>query len=209
MHVLIVDDHPIVCRGLAQILLNRPAIASCDEAHSVATGLLRHSQHRPDAIVLDLSLGEESGLDLLRALRSRSEPTPVLVLSMFDEAIHAQRALHAGAQGYMMKATPPEQVADGVERVARGEQLWSARLRAHLDESRGAPAPLGINALTEREREVLRLLGDGHTTAEIASIQFRSVKTIDSHRESIKRKLGLRSATELVRYAALWREWAP
>jgi len=208
MHVLIVDDHPIVCRGLAQTLLNRPAIESCDEAHSVAAGLLRHSQRRPDAIVLDLSLGDESGLDLLRALRSASEPTPVLVLSMFDEAIHAERALQAGAQGYLMKATPPEQVADGVERVARGEQVLSERLRAHLDDSRRAPAPQGVDALTEREKEVLRLLGAGHTTAEIASIQFRSVKTIDSHRESIKRKLGLRSATELVRYATLWRERA-
>lgn len=209
MHILIVDDHPIVRHGLAQLLRSRPGIGSCSEAHSIASALAEHARRKPDAIVLDLSLGEESGLDLLRTLRGSEDATPVFVLSMFEESAHAQRAQRAGAQGFMMKATPPDEVAEAVERVARGEHVFNANASdssgtAGSDD--GSAAPPDVGALTEREIAVLRLLGEGLTSAQIAGLQFRSVKTIDAHRESIKRKLGLRSANELVRYAALWRE---
>lgn len=211
MHVLIVDDHPIVRHGLAQLLLGRPDIRSCGETCSVTGALEECERQPPHAIVLDLSLGEESGLDLLRTLRARGDATPALVLSMFDETVHAERVLRSGAQGFMMKASPPDRIAEAVVRVARGERVLSESMQARLavadaGAAASAPAPKGVGALTDREIEVLRLIGDGHTPAQIASLQFRSVKTIESHRESIKRKLGLRSATELVRYAALWRE---
>jgi len=211
MHVLIVDDHPIVRHGLAQLLRSRQGIESCAEAHSIASALDEHARQRPCVIVLDLSLGEESGLDFLRELRGAGDRTPVLVLSMLDEDVHAERALRAGAQGFMVKATPPDEVVEAIERVAKGERVLSRaieqRLSAAPDAVAAKTAPAkDVGALTEREMEILRLLGEGLTTAQIAEMQFRSAKTIDSHRESIKRKLGLRSAVELVRYAALWRE---
>ena len=106
MHILIVDDHPIVRHGLAQLLRSRPGIGSCSEAHSIESALAEHARRKPDAIVLDLSLGEESGLDLLRTLRGNEDTTPVFVLSMFEESAHAERVQRAGAQGFMMKATP-------------------------------------------------------------------------------------------------------
>lgn len=208
MHVLIVDDHPIVRRGLVQLMLDRPNVSSCGEACSVDGALAECGRQRPDVIVLDLSLQDESGLELVRRLRASGDTTPILVLSMYDETMHAERALRTGAQGFMMKASAAEVVADAVDRAARGERVLSPAMHARFD-APGAAAATAIDpvaALTSRELEVLRLIGEGHSTAGIADRQCRSVKTIESHRESIKRKLALRSATELVRYATLWRE---
>lgn len=200
LRVLVVDDHPIVRHGLMQMLAADPGIAGCLAAATVAEALAAIERAQPDAVVLDISLGEESGLDLLRRMRAHDLDTPVLVLSMFDESVYAERSLRLGARGYLMKEAAAEHVVDAVHRIARGETVLSLEMSARLDD---ADAP-GIAALSDREIDVLTLIGSGHSVADIARIKSRSIKTIEAQRESIKRKLGLRSAAELTRYAALW-----
>ncbi len=206
MRVLVVDDHPIMRLGLRQLLLAAPVIASCSEAGNVADALALVQRERPDAIVVDLSLGKESGLDLIARLRARDDTTPILVLSMFDEALYAQRVLRAGAQGYLMKEASTDHLIEAVQRIVRGDTVVSAAMNARFNDAAPAGAPSGLDALTPRELIVLRLIGQGQSPASIARVQSRSTKTIEAHRESIKRKLGLQTASELTRFAALWLE---
>ena len=204
MQVLIVDDHPIVRHGLAQLLLGSPAIKACIEAGTIAQAMHCIETYRIDAVVLDLSLGPESGLDLVISLRIHGNPIPVLVLSMHDETLHAERALRAGANGYLIKGSASEHVVDAVLQVAAGQTVLSPCMGERLAgaTSRTFP-PSCLEALTRTELAVLGLIGKGLSTGEIAAQRFRSVKTIEAQRETIKRKLGLRSAAELMRFAVI------
>jgi len=207
MKILVVDDHPIVRQGVRHLLLSQIDGASVEEAPDIATALRQARDTRPDVAVIDLSLGRESGLDLLQRLREADTPVPALVLSVFDEALHAERALRAGARGYLMKETAPDQLVASVLRVARGEIVVSpavqSRLLAGMVDAGRAAERTGEAALSAREVEVLRLVGTGLSTQQIAERMCRSAKTIEAHRCNIQRKLGLDCALQLVRYATL------
>jgi DNA-binding NarL/FixJ family response regulator len=208
VRVFIVDDHPIVRQGLRQLVEHEPDMMVCGEAESAVEGLRNIGKCRPDIAVVDLTLKDGNGLDLTRDIRTRYPQTRVLVLSMHDAAIYAERALRAGAMGYLMKEEATELVIGALRTILRGEvfltesiaQRMLQKVASGKAERGGSP----LDVLSDRELEVFRLVGQGISTREIASRLHRSVKTIDSHRENIKRKLSLNSAADLLQHAIQW-----
>ena len=212
IRVLLVDDHPIIRQGLAQLFSLDTQFACVRQAGTTAeVKACLGSGYVPDVMVLDLSLGKESGLDLLRSLRADGFESPVVVLSMYDESAYAERALQAGAQAYLMKQSAAESVVEAVHRVLRGEIVLSANMQTQMLSRMVGRRRVGDSkeSLSDREIQVLQLIGSGLSTSEIASSLRRSVKTIESHRAAIKSKLGLRSGLELIRYAANMRPDLP
>lgn len=210
--VLLVDDHPLIRQGLSQLFSLDPGFAPALQAGTIAEAKAQvHGANPPDVMVLDLALGKESGLDFLRNLRAEGFNLPVVVLSMYDESAYAERALQAGAQAYLMKQSAAEHVVQAVQRVMRGEIVLSPAMQTQMlsritGRKRGVDR---IETLSDREIQVLELMGKGMSTSEISQTLRRSVKTIESHRSSLKIKLGLRTGLELVRYAANWRPDLP
>jgi DNA-binding NarL/FixJ family response regulator len=206
--VLIVDDHPIVRHGLAQLINGEPGLEVCGAASSPAEALDCVRTNRPDLVIVDLSLGDESGLDLVKALQIRDPELPVLVLSMHDEAYYADRVLRAGAMGYVMKQEAAGQMLAAIHQVLSGRVYLSESMAASmLTRFVGRKVVRGgtpVDHLTDRELQVLELIGKGLATREIADRLHLSVKTVENHREHIKAKLKLRSGPELVRYAVRW-----
>ena len=206
--VFVVDDHPIVRQGLA-LLINREAdLVVCGEAEDAHTAVQSIANARPDILVVDISLNGPDGLDLLKEIRTRNVELPVLVLSMHDESIYAERALRAGAQGYIMKQEATEKVLVALRRILTKEIYVSERIANRMLQryigSPGAGSPSSIADLTDRELEVFRLIGEGHSTRQIAEELHISVKTVESYQAHIKEKLSLRSARELVQHAIQW-----
>jgi DNA-binding NarL/FixJ family response regulator len=208
MHILIVDDHPVVRQGIRHLLASELEGVTADEATNIAAALRLAAERRPDVAVVDLSLGHESGLDLIERLRAAGCDSPVLVLSVFDEALHAERAMRAGARGYVMKEAAPDLLVDAVRRAARGEIVLSApmlsRLMSSLMRGTNRESRTGEAALSLREMQILQMTGEGLPTTEIATRLSRSIKTVEAHRTNIQRKLKLDSSLQLVRYATLW-----
>ena len=206
--LLVVDDHPILRQGLVQFLSGMPDIAAVREASTGAEALQQFRSSRPDAVILDLTLGAESGLDVLRQIREIDDSVPVMILTMHDESLHAERALAAGARGYVMKHEATGNVIEAVRRLLAGELVFSRNLQdkvlLNFSNRTGSRHTTGVAALTTRETEVLGLIGSGHSTSQIAARLSRSVKTIEAHRASIRGKLGLNSTFELVRFAMSW-----
>jgi DNA-binding NarL/FixJ family response regulator len=206
--VLVVDDHPIVRQGLA-LLINREAdLAVTGEAEDAQTAVQAVASAMPDIMVVDISLNGPDGLDLLKDIRMKYPELPVLMLSMHDESIYAERALRAGAQGYIMKQEATERVLDALRRILSGEIYVSERianrmLQRYIRNPNGG-SPSSIADLTDRELEVFRLIGEGHSTRQIAAELHISVKTVESYQAHIKEKLSLRSARELVQHAIQW-----
>jgi DNA-binding NarL/FixJ family response regulator len=206
--VFIVDDHPIVRQGLA-LLINREAdLAVCGDAEEAATALLRIEAMQPDIILVDISLNGPDGLDLLKSVRGQNLRLPVLILSMLDETMYAERALRAGANGYIMKQEATEKVLVAIRRILGGDVYVSdrvAKLMMHHFVG-GGPAhdESPVAGLTDRELEVFRLIGDGRGTRQIAEELHISIKTVESYQAHIKEKLGLRNARELVQTAIQW-----
>ena len=206
--VFVVDDHPIVRQGLA-LLINREAdLVVCGEAEDAHTAVQAIATAKPDIMVVDISLNGPDGLDLLKDIRARYPELPVLVLSMHDESIYAERALRAGSQGYIMKQEATEKVLVALRRILSGEIYVSERIANRmLQRYIGGPSagkPSTIADLTDRELEVFRLIGEGHSTRQIAEELHISVKTVESYQAHIKEKLSLRSARELVQHAIQW-----
>ncbi len=204
--LLLVDDHEVVRIGLRQLFDAQPDLHTCGDASTLAEARSAVDLLRPDVIVLDLTLGEESGLDLLRWLETSDHPARVLVLSMFDEALYSDDALALGARGYLMKDVPPDDQLRAVRTVAGGGMFLSERLAQRAMRRVAAGRELGPSpgdALTGREQEVVDLLGQALTTREIAARMGTAVKTIDSHKRNICEKLGLDSAAALLRYAVV------
>ena len=206
--VMIVDDHPLVRRGIASVIDSEADLRVCCEADSIADALQRVRDGRPDLLIVDLSLGDGSGLDLVKRLRAQDPHLKILVCSMHDEQLFAQRALAAGANGYIGKEQATEHVVDAVRHVLDG-RTWLSRdmtERALSGVTRGqadfARDPVG--SLSDRELEVFELIGRGCGPSQIAEQIHLSVKTVETHREKIKRKLGLRSGVELTRRALQW-----
>lgn len=206
--VLLVDDHPIVRQGLALLIDREPDLAVCGEADGAHSAFHAITTLRPDMVVLDISLNGPDGLDILKEIRIRTASLPVLILSMHDESIYAERAMRAGANGYIMKQEATEKVLVAIRRILQGEVYLSDRLTSTMLQQymRGASSPKKspLVNLTDRELEVFRLIGDGHGTRQIAEELHLSVKTIESYQAHIKEKLALRNARELVQHAIEW-----
>jgi DNA-binding NarL/FixJ family response regulator len=209
MQVLVVDDHPIVRQGVSQLIEDQPDLTVCGEAASASAALEILRTSTPDAAVVDLSLSDSGGVGLVRDLRNWQPSLVVLVLSMHDEVLHAERCLRAGASGYIMKHQATENIIDAIRQIIRGEIYLSEPMKdrllhrvAGLSEDKQSESPL--TSLTDRELEVFQLLGRGLSTREIASSLFLSIKTIETHRDHIKTKLSLESGRELVRFATSW-----
>jgi len=206
--VLLVDDHPIVRQGLT-LLINREAdLTVCGEAEDAQAAMQSIVTAKPDILVVDISLHGPDGLDLLKNLRARYPDLPVLILSMHDESVYAERALRAGAQGYIMKQEASEKVLIALRRILSHEIYVSERIANRmLQRYIGNPIagrPSSIAELTDRELEVFRLIGEGHSTRQIAEELHISAKTVESYQAHIKEKLSLRSARELVQHAIQW-----
>ncbi len=206
--VLIVDDHPILRHGIAQMVAREDDMEVCGEAGSVPDALAFIAAHPVDLAIVDLSLDDRSGMELIRTVRQRYPQLRCLVLSMHDENLHAERALRAGARGYVMKQEATRKIIAALRRVrdghiylsdALGSQLLQ-RLAGTAAAAEGTPAQQ-LSALSDRELEVLRLIGKGMKTGDIARALSRSVHTVEAHRANIKRKLALKNAGELAQYA--------
>jgi DNA-binding NarL/FixJ family response regulator len=206
--IFIVDDHPILRQGLA-LLINREAdLTVCGDAEEASAALHRIEDLKPDLVVLDISLNGPDGLDLLKHIRARDTSLPVLILSMMDESLYAERGLRAGANGYIMKQQATEQVLVAIRRILGGEIYVSERMSnkmLHLFVG-GSPAEESspVADLTDRELEVFRLIGEGHGTRQIADALHLSIKTVESYQAHIKEKLLLRNGRELVQRAIQW-----
>jgi DNA-binding NarL/FixJ family response regulator len=206
--VLLVDDHPIVRQGLALLIDREPDLCVCGEAEGSHTAFHAITTLRPDIVVLDISLSGPDGLDVLKELRLTNSSLLVLILSMHDESIYAERAMRAGANGYIMKQEATEKVLVAIRRILQGDvylsdRLTSAMLQHYVRGSSTAKRSPLVN-LSDRELEVFRLIGEGHATRQIADQLHLSVKTIESYQAHIKEKLALRNARELVQHAIEW-----
>lgn len=203
--ILIVDDHPIVRRGLADLVNDEPDLEVCGQAAGAAEALECVRHERPDVIICDLTLNGTNGLELIKRLRSRDPEIKILVSSMHDESIYAERVLKAGGMGYINKQETIDKLIDAIHAVLAGKVFLSDKMVARLLRRRvgnqGTDSESIVEALTDRELEVFRLVGDGQTTKNIAKTLNLSVKTIESHRDNIKHKLGLANATELTHRA--------
>lgn len=206
--ILIVDDHPLVRAGIAALIEGEPGLEVCGGTgtfHEALT-LLRHTV--PDLAIVDISLAHGSGLELVKRL-SRSQPNiRVLVCSMHEESLFAQRAINAGAMGYINKQEATAHVIDAIRQVLAGKIYLSRRMAecmTYRQPDTGSAAGLcSVRDLTDRELEVFSLIGRGFSTSQIAEQLHISGKTVESHRENIKKKLDMRSSSELIRYAAQW-----
>lgn len=208
--ILIVDDHPLLRRGVAALIRTEPDLDVCGEAATSAAALEAIREHPPDLVLVDLTLEGSDGLSLIKEMKARHPTIPALVLSMYDEAVYAERALRAGARGYVSKLQLDDTLLAAIRRVLNGETYLSETARARFAEKFLGGATLEkdplLAELTDRELEVFRLIGTGQSTREIAQHLHLSVKTIESYREHIKQKLTLGSGAELVRRATLWVE---
>lgn len=206
--VLIVDDHPIVRHGMTQLIDNEAGLCVCGSAATPAEALKAVEQQKPDLAVIDLSLGDDSGLELIKQLKALRPELKVLVISMHDEVYYADRVLRAGALGYLMKQEPAEQMIAAIHQVLSGNVYLSDPMAASLltrmvgekHSDSGSP----VDRLTDRELQVLEYIGRGLGTRQIAERLGLSIKTIENYREHLKTKLELKNAAELVRYAVRW-----
>jgi DNA-binding NarL/FixJ family response regulator len=205
--VLIVDDHPIVRRGLSEMINQEPDLEVCGEAGDVAEALEQVQQRQPDVMVVDLSLRSGHGIDLIEQVKAINESIRMLVSSMHDESLFAERALRAGALGYLSKQEPAGKLLEAIRQVARGEIFLSPTMSNRLlyavvggDQLHRNP----IAGLSNRELEVFEMIGQGLATKQIAGRLHLSPKTIETHREKIKSKLNLSNSNELNRRAVQW-----
>jgi DNA-binding NarL/FixJ family response regulator len=205
--VFVVDDHPIVRQGLALLINREPDLEVCGEAEEARGALDALDGAQPDILIVDISLSGPDGIELIKTIRGRGITVPVLVLSMHDELIYAERALRAGANGYIMKQEATERVLTALRRIRMGDVYLSDRAASRVVQQyvRGATAQHpSVSDLSDRELEVFRLIGEGHGTRQIAEALHLSVKTVETHQAHIKEKLTLRTARELVQYAVEW-----
>ncbi len=206
--VFIVDGHPIVRQGLKQLINKEPDLQVCGEAKERQEALEAVTSLNPDLAVVELVLREGSGLDLIKALQALMSELPILVVSIHDETLFAERALRAGARGYIMKQEATETLLSAIRRVLQGEIYVSERMTNRLLRTivKGcfAPGDSSLSQLSDRELEVLHRLGQGVATRQIAETLHLSVKTVETYRAHIMRKLHLNHAPELLRYAVNW-----
>ena len=203
--VLIVDDHPIVRQGLSQLINAEDDLEVSGSAATVEEALQSLGDSYPDVVIVDLSLAHSDGLELIKEIRKETRHLPVLVLSMHDENMYAERLLSAGANGYIMKQAAADQLLIALRRVLAGGVYVSEHLGASMIERIAGNDPKRtsnpIERLSNRELQVLNLIGRGKTTREVAENLTLSVKTVESHRQRIKKKLNLQTSAQLVQFA--------
>ena len=205
--ILIVDDHPVVRSGLKQIINAESDLTVCGEAENAGDAQYRIDELNPDLVLLDLTMKGMSGLELTKQLKRYYPNLPVLIVSMHDEVLYAERALCAGARGYVMKRTTNREIVLAVQKVLRDKIYVSDHVRKTLPADalqRGYSAKSPIDRLTDRELEIFLLQGQGLQPRHIAEALCISVKTVEVHRQSIKEKLHLESASKLAQYAVGW-----
>jgi|688.fasta_scaffold00711_7 DNA-binding NarL/FixJ family response regulator len=206
--ILIVDDHPMMRDGMATQISHEPGLSVCGQADDVEPALILASEQCPDLIIVDISLKTGHGIDLIKRLRDRNPTVKILVSSMYDETMYAERSLQAGAMGYLNKQNAGETLITAIQTILKGKTYLSPEMTDRILKSRiGGIAESGkspIDSLSNRELEVLTLIGQGNTTGRIAEKLFLSVHTIDTYREKLKMKLNLANGSELNRFAAQW-----
>lgn len=208
--ILIVDDHPIFRMGMRELLNQEEDFSVCAVAENIGQARKALREHQPDLAIIDISLSEENGLDLVKEIAAGPCRLPVLVLSLHDESVWAERAIRAGARGYVMKKEASESVISAIRNILDGRIHVSSDMMARLLDKfqvnpEGSSAPT-VDSLTDRELEVFRLIGSGLATREIASRMNLGIKTIGTYRDRIKQKLCIKNAAELTRRAVLWIE---
>jgi len=210
--LLLVDDHPMVRNGLAELINRTSDLVCCGEVGTAFEAQQAAAELKPDLVLLDLRLSQGDGLELLKVYKSHFPSLKVLVLSQLDELTYAERTLRAGAMGYVMKENATNDILSAIRQVLAGgiyvssqlNELAVRRMAGTHDKADNA-SPSSMDILTDRELQVFELLGKGESTRKIADALHLSLKTIESHRENIKRKLGLRDAAALVHRATLWK----
>ena len=206
--LLLVDDHPLVRRGLTEIISNQPDLEICGEAEDLVSAMRQYLKLRPDLVVLDISLKGGHGLDLIKQIRLEDAAARILMFSMHDDALFAERAIAAGALGYVNKQEDASILVQAIHRVLEGRIYLNPALSEQVLERALNPSCMSslqaVHRLTGRELEVFELIGQGLSTQQIAGKLFLSHKTIETYREHIKHKLNLANAAGLTRAAVLW-----
>ncbi|MHA3772843.1 response regulator transcription factor [Verrucomicrobiota bacterium sgz303538] len=207
--ILIADDHPVLREGVAQLLNRQADLTVCGDADGVTAADRAVAEHQPDLLLLDLRMGSGDCLELIKSLRSRVPSLYILVFSQHDEALFAERALRAGANGYIMKEEASSELLTAVRTVLKGEVYVSRKIavllfQRSLEETRPNPQQSPVTLLSDRELHVFQLLGAGMKTRQVATEMGISIKTVEAHRENIKRKLSLDDAAALIRAATAW-----
>jgi len=211
--VLIIDDHPILRKGLSMLINQEPDLVVVAEADNAQRALEMIDAHKPDMLIVDISLPGIDGIELIKTVKLNYRDIPSLVVSMHDESLFAERALRAGARGYIMKQEALEKVLVAIRRVLGGEIFVSDRITTSMlqklvsSDDKAISSPIGL--LSNRELTVFRMIGQGLKTSEIAEKLHLSVKTIESYRAHIKEKLKLSDGTELLKYAIQWVQNTP
>ena len=206
--IIIVDDHPIVREGLTKLIEQEDDLAVCGQAEDGPAAMAMIRDSKPDMAIVDIALKETSGTELIKDIKARYPHLLVLALSMHDESLYAERALRAGAKGYIMKAEATEKVITAIRKVLGGQLYISDRMgekmvRKLVDgKSEAGASP--IESLSDRQLEVFLLIGQGYGTRQIAEKLYLSIKTIETYRAHIKEKLNLTDAAELLQYAIQW-----
>ena len=208
--VLLVDDHPMTREGMAAIVNSQSDLEVCCQAGSPAEAMSALSKCVPDLMVTDMTMPGRSGIEFLKDIHAMLPDLPILVLSMHDEMLYAERALRAGARGYLMKDAGALKLLEVIRLILSGQSFASSQITARMLDSMSGRRPRGsaspIETLSDREFEVFNLIGSGKSTRDIAEQLHLSPKTVDVHRSHLKEKLGLKDATALVRYAVRWVE---
>jgi DNA-binding NarL/FixJ family response regulator len=208
--ILLVDDHPFMRAGLGSLIDRQPDMHVCGEAGNPTEAFQQLSRTQPDLVLTDLTMPGRSGLEFIKDLRAAEPTLAILVVSMHDEIVQAERALRAGARGYIMKEAGGENLLAAIRQVLRGEVYVSPRMSARILENLSGGKPRGssspIEKLTDREFEIFQLIGQGKSTRDIAEQLHLSTKTVDVHRSHIKEKLELHDVTALIRFAVRWLE---
>ena len=208
IRVLIVDDHPMTREGLVHLIGNEPDMAVCAEAATAADALTAAVRTKPDLVLADYTLPDKSGVELIKDLHSVQPGLPVLVISMHEESLYAERALKAGAAGYIMKVAGGGKLMEAIRRVLAGEIHVSGKISAQILKGMVTKSAAGVGSavgqLSDREFEIFGLIAQGIATRDIGERLHISAKTVEAHRMNIKGKLGLGTAAALISYAARW-----
>jgi DNA-binding NarL/FixJ family response regulator len=206
--VLIVDDHPMTRSGLAYLINHQPDMTTCCEAQNAAQALEGVIRTNPDLVLTDFTLPDKNGLELIKDIKAIRPQLPILVISMHEESLYAERALRAGARGYIAKEEGGERLMRAVRHVLSGaiyvSDKMSARILEIFSRRQAMQERSPVEELSDREFEIFELLGDGLSTQQIAERFHLSMKTVDAHRAKIKEKLKLKTTNELISYAARW-----
>jgi DNA-binding NarL/FixJ family response regulator len=207
--IVIVDDHPMMREGLAQLIEHEPDLAVEAQANSAGEALRFVEMAAPDLLVVDISLPDKSGLELIKDVQVLHPRLPILVVSMHDESLYAERVLRAGGRGYIMKQEGGKRLMQAIRQVLDGRIYVSEKVSSRILENvsgHRSDSHSPVERLSDREFEVFQMLGQGQATRDIAQHLHLSIKTVEVHRANIRRKLELASGSELVRYAIRWNE---